>query len=45
MCNYNFNKFFDYYEIENEVDLELQEKLLERINWLIDEGIIEIPYI
>lgn len=42
MYNYNFKKFFDYNEIENEVDLELQEKLLERINWLIDEGIVEI---
>lgn len=43
MCNYNFNKFFNHSDIENETDLELQEKLLERINWLIDEGIIEIP--
>ncbi len=42
MCSYNFEKFFDYAEIENEVDLELQEKLLERINWLINEGIIRI---
>lgn len=42
MCSYNFNSFFDYTEIEHEVDLELQEKLLERINWLIDEGIIDI---
>ena len=42
MCNYNFKRFFDYTEIENEFDLELQEKLLERINWLIDEKIIEI---
>lgn len=42
MCNYNFRKFFDYKEIENEVDLELQEKLLNTINWLIDEKIIEI---
>lgn len=42
MCNYNFKQFFDYSEIENEVDLELQEKLLERINWLIDEGVIKI---
>ena len=42
MCNYNFKKFFDYKEIECEVDLELQEKLLDRINWLIDEKIIEI---
>lgn len=43
MCSYNFKEFFDYREIESEVDLELQEKLLDRINWLIDEGIIEIP--
>ena len=43
MCGYNFKKFFDPKEIENEIDLELQEKLLERINWLIDEGIIKIP--
>ncbi len=42
MCHYKFKKFFDYSEIENEIDLELQEKLLSRINWLIDEGIIEI---
>ena len=43
MCNYNFNTFFNPSDIENETDLELQEKLLERINWLIDEGIIEMP--
>lgn len=42
MCSYNFKNFFDYSEIENETDLELQERLLNRINWLIDEGIIEI---
>lgn len=42
MCGYNFKNFFDYKEIENETDLELQEKLLDRINWLIDEKIIEI---
>lgn len=43
MCNYNFKKFFDPKEIDIEADLEMQEKLLERINWLIDEGIVEIP--
>ena len=32
MCNYNFKKFFDPKEIENEVDLELQEKLLRFLN-------------
>lgn len=42
MCSYNFTRFYDYREIEHEIDLELQEKLLERINWLIDEGIIQI---
>lgn len=42
MCSYNFKKFFDFNEIEHEVDLELQEKLLERLNWLIDEHIIQI---
>lgn len=43
MMNYNFEKFFDPKEIENEDDLKIQELLLERINWLIDEGIVEIP--
>lgn len=42
MCHYNFENFFDYSEIEFLADLELQEKLLERINWMIDEGIIRI---
>lgn len=45
MCNYKFKKFFNEDEIESEVDLELQEKLLETINWLIDEGIVKIPSI
>ena len=43
MCGYNFKTFFNPKEIECEIDLEIQEKLLSRINWLIDEGIIEIP--
>ena len=42
MCHYNFKKFFDPKEIGCEIDLEIQEKLLSRINWLIDEGIVEI---
>jgi hypothetical protein len=42
MCGYNFNEFFDPKEIEDEKDLEIQEKLLSRINWLIDQGIILI---
>lgn len=42
MCSYNFKSFFDKKEIECEIDLEIQEKLLERINWMIDEGIISL---
>lgn len=42
MCNYNFKKFFDYKEIGNEIDLELQEKLLKTINWLLDENILGV---
>lgn len=40
MCNYKFKNFFDYNEIENELDLEIQEKLLTKINYLIDEEIL-----
>lgn len=42
MTTYKFKKFFDYSEIENELDLEIQEKLLSKINFLIDEGILEL---
>ena len=42
MCTYAFDSFFDYSEIENEIDLEIQEKLLSIINWLLDEKIIDI---
>lgn len=42
MCSYNFNEFFNPNEIECTIDLEIQEKLLKRINWLIEEQIIEI---
>ena len=42
MCNYKFNSFFNPLEIDCDIDLEIQEKLLSRINWLIDEKIIKI---
>jgi len=42
MLHYNFKKFFDYKEIENEIDLEIQEKLLKKINELIEQGILII---
>lgn len=41
MATYNFKKFFDYKEIENEMDLEIQEKLLNKINNLIEQGILK----
>lgn len=43
MCGYNITGFFKDNEIENENDLHLQEILLEKINWLIDDGIISMP--
>ncbi len=42
MCGYEFNTFFDESEIENAYDLEIQEKLLAKVNELIDIGILEI---
>ena len=42
MCSYNFKEFFNPNEIECDIDLDIQEKLLKRINWLIEEQIIEI---
>jgi hypothetical protein len=38
-----FKKFFDFSEIENEYDLQIQEKFLAKINYLIDEGILVVP--
>ena len=40
MCHYNFKKFFDYSEIENEMDLEIQEKFITVMNQLLDEQIL-----
>lgn len=43
MCNYKFNTFFNPKDISTKDDLRIQEMLLEEMNWLIDEGIVEIP--
>lgn len=43
MCSYKFKEFYNPKEIDYPIDLELQELLLEKINWMIDEGIIMIP--
>lgn len=40
MCSYKFKKFFDYQEIENELDLEIQEIFISTINYLLDEKIL-----
>lgn len=42
MLSYNFKIFFNPNEIDHENDLILQEKLLDRLNWLIDERIVRI---
>ncbi len=42
LLSYNFKTFFDPNEIDHENDLILQEKLLNRFNWLIDERIVKM---
>lgn len=44
MCGYIFNKFFEQKDIECEVDLLVQEIFLEKINYLIDEGVLIISH-
>jgi hypothetical protein len=43
MCGYRFNKFFQPADIECENDLLIQERFLEKINELLDKGILEVP--
>lgn len=40
MVSYNFNTFFNHKNIHCEDDLLIQERLLARLNWLLDEGIM-----
>ena len=42
MCGYNIEEFFNLSDIENEYDETIQIKYLKKLNWLIDEEIIEI---
>ena len=44
MCDYKFKKFYNFSEIENELDLQIQELFLEKINYLIDNKILEVRY-
>lgn len=43
MCGYRFEKFFQPADIECENDLLIQERFLEKINELLDKGILEVP--
>lgn len=42
LCNYKFNEFYKKKQIKDKYDLQLQEQLLEKINWLLDEKIIKL---
>lgn len=42
MCGYNFDKFYDPEEIDNELDLQTHEQFLACINTLIDNGVLRI---
>lgn len=41
MCGYTFKQFFQSSDIDNENDMRIQELFLEKINQLIDCGIIK----
>jgi len=43
MLTYNFDRFYAKEALKDKWLLAIQEKILERINWLIDEKIIELP--
>ncbi len=40
MCGYNFNVFFKESDIETIQDLEMQEQFMDKINYLLDNGIL-----
>lgn len=42
MCGYDFNQFFNEKDIDCENDMRVQEMFLEKINMLIDCGIIAL---
>lgn len=43
MCGYQIEQFFNQEDMETEDDVNVQEIVLSRINWLLDEEIIAIP--
>lgn len=42
LCRYEFEKFFQEKDIECEIDLQIQELFLEKINELIDKKILKL---
>ena len=44
MFDYKFKKFYNFSKIENELDLQIQELFLKKINYLIDNKILEVRY-
>ena len=40
MCSYNINNFFEEKSIENDIDLNIQIQFINRINQIIDLGIL-----
>ena len=40
MCGYVFDEFYREEDIENDMDLQIQSKFLEKINDLIDNGVL-----
>ena len=42
MCSYIFDTFYDFSTIEHEIDLEIQEKFLAKINELIDQDVFSL---
>lgn len=43
LCKYEFEEFYNFDEIDNEIDLRIQEMILERLNQLIDDGVLGLP--
>ena len=41
MCHYNFSEFFNPDEMNNNLDVLIQEKLLTMYHWLIDNKIVK----
>lgn len=43
MCNYKFNTFYDFKEIENRFDAGIHINTIKWLNKMIDDGILALP--